>query len=89
MGMGNVMKISGMSWDDLSNFTVQIKDRNVLRDYYDGNPFLLAMYDLVKEHDIAPEDMCCTDQWGYTTDGRVVLLDAGATKEVLEQYYHL
>lgn len=82
-------EISEVSWSDFFTFTQKVNDRNVLREYYEDSPFLMALYDLVKEHSISPEDLGFVEQWGYTADRRLVLLDTGATSEVLERYYSL
>jgi hypothetical protein len=42
---------------------------------------------LAEKLDLHIGDMSTIDQWGKTADGRLVLLDTGATEEVMRSYY--
>lgn len=52
-----------------------------------SNPLIKGMIDLARNHNISPSDMYSVRQWGKTSDGRVVLLDTGATYDILENMY--
>lgn len=85
---------TGMRWEQLVEFTKYMMDDEYAHDEYDRNnfvdqPVLVALCDLVIDHDLEPNDICGIPQWGKTADGRAVLLDAGGTKEVLERYYSI
>ena len=51
------------------------------------NPLTIGIKDLALRHDISPDDMRGLRQWGKASDGRIVLLDTGATYDVLENLY--
>lgn len=42
---------------------------------------------LVEKLDLYIGDMSTIDQWGKTADGRLVMLDTGATEEVMRRHY--
>jgi len=52
-----------------------------------SNPFVRLVMELVDEFGLILGDVGVVGHWGKTADGRVVLLDYGFTKEVLDRYY--
>jgi len=52
-----------------------------------NNWFARMMLSLAEEDDIDPGDFPSYEQWGSTSDGRIVLLDSGGTKEVIGRLY--
>lgn len=84
-------KASGVSKIEFNDFRSDMRDEYGVgfgeREDYEDSEFLTAMYDLVVEHDISVGDIQDCEQWGTTTEGRLVLLDAGGTNEVLSNYY--
>ena len=51
--------------------------------------FFDTLMGMLKEFGLQGQDLTSLDQWGKTSDGRLVLLDTGATKEVMSTYYKL
>ena len=86
-------KASGVSKEAFDDFRSDMNDgydgynEHPNKEDYEDNPFLLALFNLVWSHDISTSDLQSGDQWGTTTEGRLVLLDAGGTNEVLNNYY--
>jgi predicted NBD/HSP70 family sugar kinase len=43
--------------------------------------------DLIESFDLQAEDLTTVENWGKSADGRLVILDTGATKEVMKRFY--
>lgn len=71
---------------DLLKYAENGKELNV-DDRLRKNPLVIGMKELVLKHDMYPIDMKGLRQWGKASDGRVVLLDTGATHEVMDEFY--
>jgi len=84
-------KASGVSKVEFNDFRSDMREEYGAgfgeREEYEDSEFLTAIYDLFVEHDISVGDVGSCDQWGTTTDGRLVLLDAGGTNELLDRLY--
>jgi len=84
-------KTSGVSKEDLNEFRYSMSDNDGTgtgdREDYEDSPFLVALFDLISDQGIDPNDLQSGDQWGVTVDGKLVLLDSGGTIDVLESLY--
>lgn len=52
-----------------------------------SNSQLVKALFVLRENGLSFDDLKGYQQWGVTTDGRVVLVDFGATDSVLDEYY--
>lgn len=53
----------------------------------DNKRWIEGLFNFIDSSDLAMGDFWFIGHWGKTMDGRVVLLDSGATEEIMQQYY--
>lgn len=79
-------ELTGMEFSDFTQFIMQgpYLDPEEIAPKPD---FAKNVLKLVKNKILSPADVGRLDNWGKTADGRVVILDYGATPEIIEQFY--
>lgn len=53
----------------------------------DQRKYFITISDIIDKFHLVASDLTDLEQWGKTADGRLVLLDTGATEEILKRYY--
>lgn len=51
------------------------------------NDFILSVYEEIKNNNLAANDLAKIEHWGYTADGRVLILDYGLSDMILKKHY--
>ena len=79
-------KITGASFGELANVVMKLERRPETIDEI-RNEWIKSAAHVSFAYGLLPSDVLVVDHWGKTADGRMVMLDYGATKEMWEKFY--
>lgn len=81
----NLERIKAKFTDDdvQADFGFDISEYEQLLD----NDWINGIPDMILSSDLYEPDVTVVEAWGKTADGRVVLMDPGATEELIRKYY--